>query len=31
MDTVKELENRGSRSGRPSESLKIESAEITVE
>ena len=31
MGTVKELEKRGSRSGRPSESLKIESAKITVE
>ncbi len=31
MDTVKELEKRGSRSGRPSEPLKIESAKITVE
>jgi cyclophilin family peptidyl-prolyl cis-trans isomerase len=31
MNTVKELEKRGSRSGRPSEPLKIESAKITVE
>jgi peptidyl-prolyl cis-trans isomerase B (cyclophilin B) len=31
MGTVKELEKRGSRSGRPSEPMKIESAKITVE
>jgi cyclophilin family peptidyl-prolyl cis-trans isomerase len=31
MGTVKELEKRGSRSGRPSEPLKIESAKITTE
>ena len=31
MGTVKELEKRGSRSGRPSESLQIESAKVTVE
>ena len=31
MGTVKELEKRGSSSGRPSESLQIESAKITVE
>jgi cyclophilin family peptidyl-prolyl cis-trans isomerase len=31
MGAVKELEKRGSRSGRPTESLKIESAKITVE
>jgi cyclophilin family peptidyl-prolyl cis-trans isomerase len=31
MGTVKELEKRGSRSGRPSEPLKIENAKITVE
>jgi peptidyl-prolyl cis-trans isomerase B (cyclophilin B) len=31
METVRELEKRGSRSGRPSESLSIESATIVVE
>ncbi len=31
MGTVKELEKRGSGSGRPSEPLKIESAKITLE
>jgi cyclophilin family peptidyl-prolyl cis-trans isomerase len=31
MDTVKELEKNGSRSGRPSQPLQIESATITVE
>jgi len=31
MGTVKELEKRGSGSGRPSESLQIETAKITVE
>ncbi len=31
MGTVKELEKRGSSSGRPSESLEIESAKIAVE
>jgi hypothetical protein len=31
MGTVKELEKHGSRSGRPSEPLEIESAKITAE
>jgi cyclophilin family peptidyl-prolyl cis-trans isomerase len=31
MESVKELEKRGSRSGRPSESLEIETATVTVE
>jgi peptidylprolyl isomerase len=31
MDTVRALEERGSRGGRPSETLMIEKAEIVVE